>query len=289
MLGHASALLHPRPRSVLVVGCGAGVTAGTFVLHPDVERVVICEIEPLIPRVVAEHFARENYDVLHDPRVEVVYDDARHYVLTTSEKFDVITSDPIHPWVKGAATLYTTEYFELCKRRLNPGGVVTQWVPLYESDLETVRSELATFFDVFPEGTVWSNCLNNEGYDVVLLGQAEPTRIDLDGLEQRLGRGDHAAVADSLREVGFEGAADLLATYAGRGPDLRRWLEGAAINRDRNLRLQYLAGMSANANLAGAIYRQMLLSRRFPDELFVGSEWRKQSVRLRMEGPALDP
>ena len=53
LLGHVSALMHPRPRTVLVVGFGAGVTAGSFVLHPSVERIVICEIEPLIPRMVA--------------------------------------------------------------------------------------------------------------------------------------------------------------------------------------------------------------------------------------------
>ena len=129
MLGHLPALLHPKPRSVLVVGCGAGVTAGSFVLHPDVERIVICEIEPLIPQVAAAFFGEENYNVLEDPRVEVVYDDARHYVLTTHEKFDIITSDPIHPWVKGSATLYTEEYFELCKRHLNPGGLSRSGYP----------------------------------------------------------------------------------------------------------------------------------------------------------------
>src|SRR6202035_1463275 len=107
---------------------GAGVTAGCFVLYPGVEKIVICEIEPLVPQVVARHFAEENYHVVDDPRVTVVHDDARHYVLTTQEKFDVITSDPIHPWVKGAATLYTKEYFELVERHLHPGGVITQWV-----------------------------------------------------------------------------------------------------------------------------------------------------------------
>ena len=148
---------HPKPKSVLVVGFGAGVTAGSFVPYPDVERIVICEIEPLIPQKVAPYFEKENHDVLRDPRVTVVFDDARHRILTTNETFDIITSDPIHPWVKGAATLYTKEYFELVKRHLNPGGVVTQWVPLYESTPEVVKSEIATFFEVFPNGTIWGN------------------------------------------------------------------------------------------------------------------------------------
>jgi len=288
LLGHLSALVHTRPRKVLVVGCGAGVTAGTFVLHPDVERLVICEIEPLIPQVVAQHFAAENYHVLTDPRVEVVYDDARHYVLTTHEKFDIITSDPIHPWVKGAAALYTREYFELCKRRLNPGGVVTQWVPLYESSRDTVQSEIATFFDAFPGGTIWSNLYNGEGYDVVLLGQPEATTINVDEFEQRLNRADHAAAAQSLKDVGFNDALSLLATYAGRAGDLRPWLEGAEINRDRNLRLQYLAGLGLNANLGGPIYREILNYRRFPDDLFTGPPRQKVLLQLRLDWPAAE-
>src|SRR4029078_5668113 len=216
MLGHIPALVPPAPKSVLVVGCGAGVTAGSFLVHPSVERIVICEIEPLIPRVVAAYFATENYGVVNHPKVEVVYDDARHFILTTREKFDVITSDPINPWVKGAATLYTREYFQLCKSRLNAAGVITQWVPLYESNVAAVKSELATFFDVFPEGTVWSNDIEGSGYDIVLLGQVGPMTIDVDELQERLGRNDHFPVDESLYQVGFTSGFHLLATFAGK-------------------------------------------------------------------------
>ena len=289
MLGHMSALLNRKPRSVLVVGCGAGVTAGSFVLHPEVERIVICEIEPLIPQVVAQYFGRENYDVVHDRRVQVVYDDARHFILTTREKFDVITSDPIHPWVKGAATLYTREYFELCKQRLNPGGVVTQWVPLYESSLDVVKSEIATFCEAFPSGTVWSNDIGGEGYDVVLLGQVGPMQIDVDGLQQRLDRPDHSAVVQSLKDVGFGSAVDLLATYAGQGADLQPWLKGAEINRDRNLRLQYLAGMGINAGNSGSIYADMLRYRKYPEKLFTVANERGRALRRALGGPAAQP
>jgi spermidine synthase len=272
MLGHMPALLHANPRSVLVVGFGAGVTAGSFVLHPEVRRIVICEMEPMIPPVATRFFGRENNNVLNDPRVEMVYDDARHYVLTTREKFDIITSDPIHPWVKGSATLYSKEYFHLVKQHLNPGGIVTQWVPLYETDLSTVKSELATFFDVFPSGTIWGNDTAGGGYDTVLLGQAEPTKIDVDQLQEKLERPDQARVAASMREVGFGSAISLLSTYAGQGPDLRSWLAGAEINRDGNLRLQYLAGLALNKSMEGAIYNQMLTYRRYPENLFVVSD-----------------
>ena len=158
------------------------------------------------------------------------------------------------------------------KQHLNPGGIVTQWVPLYESDLSTVKSELATFFDVFPGGTVWGNDTAGGGYDTVLLGQAEPTKIDVDQLQAKLERPDQARVAASMNEVGFNSAISLLSTYAGQGPDLKSWLAGAEINRDGNLRLQYLAGLALNKSLEGAIYTQMLTYRRYPDNLFVVSD-----------------
>lgn len=271
MLGHLSALFAAQPESVLVVGFGAGVTAGTFTLHPETRRIVICELERLIPPATTQYFTRENYDVLHDPRTRVFYDDARHFVLTTKEKFDVITSDPIHPWVKGTATLYSKEYFEMCKRHLKPGGVVTQWVPLYESDPETIKSELATFFEVFPHGTIWDSDASNRGYDVVLLGQAEPGPIDMDALDRKFRRPEYARVVASLEEVGLGSALDLLSTYAGRQGELQPWLKGAQIDRDLNMRLQYLAGWGLNYNHPELIYRNLLMYRGFPSDLFTGS------------------
>jgi spermidine synthase len=282
MLGHIPALVHPAPKSVLVVGCGAGVTAGSFLVHPSVERIVVCEIEPLIPQVVAEHFAPENYDLVHSPKVTIVFDDARHYILTTRETFDVITSDPIHPWVKGAATLYTREYFELCRKRLNPGGVVTQWVPLYESNESAVKSELATFFEAFPAGTIWSNDQEGRGYDIVLLGHEKPLTIDIDKLVERMGSPGHRPVARSLSEVGFLGGLDLLATYAGTASDLAPWLADAQINRDRNLRLQYLAGMGSSRYQEILIYNEMLKYRKFPEQLFVASVASREELRRKL-------
>ncbi|MGD0869561.1 MAG: fused MFS/spermidine synthase [Bryobacteraceae bacterium] len=286
MLGHMPALFASKPKSVLVVGFGAGVTAGSFVLYPEIQRIVICEMEPLIPPTATQYFAKENYLVLHDPRVQMVYDDARHFVLTTNEKFDIITSDPIHPWVKGSATLYSKEYFELVKQHLNPGGIVTQWVPLYESDDATVKSEVATFFDVFPNGSVWGNDNNGTGYDTVLLGQVEPLKIDADAIERRLESptDTDAHIAKSLRDVGFGSVVDLLATYAGQRGDLLPWIEGAQINRDGNLRLQYMAGLALNMSMEGTIYNEILSYRRYPQNIIVASPPIEQALRAALQG-----
>jgi spermidine synthase len=272
MLGHLPALLNANPKSVLIVGFGAGVTAGTFVVHPEVQRISICEIEPVIPPQSDHYFGKENHHVLHDPRTTITYDDARHYVLTSPDKYDIITSDPIHPWVKGMASLYTTEYFDLCKRHLNPGGFVTQWVPLYETSIEAARTEIATFFEAFPNGTIWGNVnTDGTGYDLVLMGQIEPLKIDPDAIQKRLERPDYAAVRMSLRDAGYGSALDLLSTYAAQAADLQEWIRGAQINHDRNLRLQYLAGLGVNANLADQIYNEMLRPAKFPDNLMSGT------------------
>ena len=279
MMGHVPALIHPHPRSTLTVGFGAGVTAGAFVTYPEIESITICELEPKIPPISTQYFGKENYDVLHDRRTRMVYDDARHYIFTASEKFDVITTDPIHPWVKGTSTLYSREYYELVKAHLNPGGVVAQWLPIYDSDPETIKTELATFFDVFPSGTIWSNNLKGDGYDLVLIGQESASAINVDDVQRRLDEPKYAAVAGSLNDVGFHSAVEFFATYAGRALDLQPLLVNTKINNDMNLRLQYIAGLGLNSMAFQGIYRTILSYRKFPDGLFAGSTGRIDALR----------
>ena len=278
MLGILPALIQGQPRSALIVGFGAGVTSGTFVLQPSIQRIVICEMEPMIPKTTKKYFHAQHYDVLDDRRTQVIFDDARHFVLTTPEKFDIITSDPIHPFVKGSAMLYSKEYFQMVKGRLNPGGVVTQWVPLYESDMITVKSEIATFFAVFPNGVIFANERDGGGYDLVMLGQNAPLKIDVDALESRLAQAAYQPVAQSMRDVGFASATQMLGTYAGQASDLEPWLADAEINRDRNLRLQYLAGLALNGSHEGEIYNRMLQYRQYPENIFIASAQRMPAL-----------
>ena len=271
MLGHLTTLVPANPAAVLVIGCGAGVTAGAVSIDPAVERETIAEIEPLVPRVVSTYFSEQNFGVIDNPKVRVHIDDARHFLFTTDEKFDAITSDPLDPWVKGAAMLYTREFFELVKQRLNPGGVVTLFVQLYESNAEAVKSEIGTFFEAFPNGMIFANTYNGQGYDLVLLGQVEPTRINLDEIEAKLQRPEYRRVKESLAAIGMLSALDLFATYAGRAADFEPWLKDAEINRDRNLRLQYLAGRGLNLYRADAIYLEMRQFAARPEGIFYGS------------------
>jgi len=314
MLGHLSALATKDPdnvKDVLVVACGAGVTAGSFIPYPYIERITICDIEPLVPKVVTPMFGKENYHIVdgidkenphivEGKEVRVVYDDGRHYIRTLPEdaKFDVITSDPIDPWVKGCAALNTVEYYQMCRDHLKPGGVMSLWIPLYESNNETIKSVIATFFQVFPNGLLFSNDPGGEGFDAVLLGQVEPTRIDLDKLHDKLNSPGYSRVRESLTDVGFgldtgdmtwkpnmwgDPEISLLATYAGRSLDMGDWMKNSQINTDRNLRLQYLAGMSVNYYIATDILDGILKYYRFPDDVFIGSSERVQEMRLALQ------
>jgi spermidine synthase len=283
MLGHITTLVPKAPTKVLVIGCGAGVTAGAVSIDPLVKDQTIAEIEPLVPQVVSTHFAEHNFNVVANPKVKVHLDDARHYLLTTNEKFDAITSDPLDPWVKGAATLYTREFFQVVKSHLNPGGVVTLFVQLYESTDSAVKSEIATFLEAFPNGAVFANTVNGQGYDLVLFGQLEAGKINVDAVQARLDDPANAAIAQSLREIGIFSAIDLFGTYAGRTSDMKNWLSDAIINTDRNLKLQYLAGLGLNLYQSDAIYKAMIREVKYPEELFEGSDETIKALRAKVQ------
>src|SRR5688572_13183030 len=290
MLGHFTTLVPKAPTKVLVIGCGAGATAGAVSVDQNVESLTIAEIEPLVPRVVSEHFGEHNFHVVRNPKTHVVIDDARHFLLTTDEKFDAITSDPLDPWVKGAATLYTKEFFELAKSKLNPGGTVTLFVQLYESTPEAVKSEIGTFFEVFPNGVIWGNTHQGRGYDTVLMGTVDPPLFNVDEWEARLNSPQMAPVKDSLQEISIYSALDLFANYAGRASDMKAYLADAQINRDRDLRLQYLAGLGLNLYQSGPIYAEILRHKKYPEGLFSGSPETLQKLRAAIaSAPGADP
>lgn len=272
MLGHLTTLIPKNPENALVIGCGAGVTAGAVSIDPAVKKLTIAEIEPLVPNVVSKYFSDHNFSVVTNPKTHIHIDDARHYLMTTREQFDAITSDPLDPWVKGAAMLYSREFFETVKKRLKPGGVVTLFVQLYESNTEAVKSEVATFLEAFPNGMVFGNTNEGLGYDMVLLGQAEPTTINLDEIQEKLTRPEYRPIAESLAEIGMYNVIDLFANFAGNKSQLQPWLADATINRDRNLKLQYLAGLGVHLYQSDVIYAGMLRHADYPDGLFVGSD-----------------
>jgi spermidine synthase len=271
MVGHLPALLHPNPKSVLGIGFGAGVSAGTFTRYPGIEKITVCEIEPVIPPASTKYFGEQDYHVALNPKTTIHFDDARHYLMTTTEKFDIIASDPLDVFVKGTAALYSKEYFESVKQHLNPGGYFSLYVPLYETDEPTIKSELKTFFDAFPYGSVWANLREGQGYDMVFMGQLTPLKIDLDTVQKRYSLPEHETVRQSLRDIGVMNLFDLFSGYTGSAADLAPYVKDAAINTDGDLKLSYLAGWGINSNLEDVLYKQMLRYRKTPTAVFTGS------------------
>jgi spermidine synthase len=145
-----------------------------------------------------------------------------------------------------------------------------------------VKSEVATFFEAFPEGYVFGNTFNGQGYDIVLMGQKDPGPIDVDMIQAKLDRPDFGPVRQSMAELGMFSAVDLLSTFGMEAKYLKPWTADAQINRDSNLRLQYLAGFGLNMYRQAEIYSEMLQYKRYPEGLFVGSQDKLDLLRAQI-------
>ncbi|MBL8694974.1 MAG: fused MFS/spermidine synthase [Planctomycetes bacterium] len=203
VLGHLPMLLHPDPKRALVVGLGAGVTAGAVAVHPGAE-VIIAELSPEVA-AATRAFAAANHGVLDRANVEVRYEDGRRVLAERARGFfDVITSDPIHPWISGAANLYTYDYFELVRNALAPGGVAVHWLPLYEMALPETTAIGASFRAAFPNSALWITYAG----DAVLLGARDELRIDAARFAERARQGE---VANDLKSIRLDDPLRLLA------------------------------------------------------------------------------
>lgn len=252
-LGHLPMLLARTPRDVLVVGLGSGMTAGATAVHPSVERVTIVEIERSVLGV-ARAFASYNHGVLDHPTVRVVVNDGRNFLLTTDRTFDVITADPIHPWFRGAGSLYSTEYFRLAAARLRPGGVIAQWLPIYELTPRDLASIVRTFREHFPHTLLFLT-----HYDAELVGSLEPFAIDEAELERRIAA---PRVAGDLRKVMMGSATDLLSYFVMGTAGMARFAQAGILNTDDNLYLEFSAPFSiANPALMAANVRAIAAHR----------------------------
>jgi spermidine synthase len=220
---HLPLLLHPTPREALFLGLGTGITMSGAAAHG-----VRADGVELLPEVVAllPQFAPENAPVGARPDWRVFTADARRFVRAATNRYDVIVADLFHPAVDGAAFLYTREHFAALRARLAPGGLVCQWLPLHQLDLDGVRLVARTFLDVFPEATLWLLRFNADVPVLGLIAAVEgPLRPDAKTLAARLaaeplvGALRPQALPDPVRLLGSRAAdADALRAWAGAGP-----------------------------------------------------------------------
>jgi spermidine synthase len=181
MAGMIAALLHPQPRTAMIVGLGTGTTAGWLAAVPSMQRVNVVELEPAVVRMARE-YASVNHDALENPKVHVQSGDAREALLVSRARYDIIFSEPSNPYRAGVASLYTREFYEAAGARLERGGIFAQWVQTYSIDAQTARTIYATLTAVFPYVQTWTT---NPG-DVVLLASRQPIVMDAGALRRAL-------------------------------------------------------------------------------------------------------
>jgi len=208
-----------------VIGLGSGVTLGAAARHP-VKQLDCVEISSAGVRA-AGHFTSVNEGILQDPRVKLVVGDGRNAVQFAKEPYDVIISQPSNLWISGMSTLFTREFFTMATQRLTPGGVFCQWIQAYRMPLDDFRSLLRTFFEVFPEGSLWEIF---PGQDYLLLGSMSPLRVPYDQLEARM--------PPSLKSH-FDDAADLLGHFIATAADVRRASASASLLTDDLSTIEY--------------------------------------------------
>jgi spermidine synthase len=222
-MAHLPLLLHPRPESVLLICFGVGVTADAIRTHSDVARVDVVDLNPDV-FLLNRWFAAENGDVLSDPRFRLICDDGRQYLRLTRETYDFVTMEPPPPLQPGISRLYSREFYEAIRRRLAPGGLVSQWLPESQMGPDGVDLIMATFLRSFRHAFLFSGF----GRDLILVGSDAP--FDFGDAAARLSR--HPVLRAALARLGFEDAPHLFATILGTEGSLRRSWGGGPVIRD---------------------------------------------------------
>ena len=242
LVAHLPLLLHPAPRDVAIVGLGSGVTVGAALSHP-VERVEVVEISPEVVEA-SRFFAAENHRALADPRTHLIVGDGRSHLLLSNRQYDVIISEPSNPWIAGVAALFTREFFEGVRARLKPGGLICQWAHTYTISASDLRSIIATFTSVFPNGTAW---MVNDN-DVLLVAGLDPVVPQLENIERHWSRGEAAA---NLAEVGATRPFHLLSLFAAGPEALAGYAANADLLDDDRMRLEFSAPRDLHSTSAG--------------------------------------
>jgi spermidine synthase len=224
---HIPLLLHPHPRSALFLGPGTGITLGAAGVYPGLKTEGV-ELVPEV-REMMQYFEPENEGVRTNPAIRLHTADARRFVRTTTNRYDVIVADLFHPAQDGAGFLYTREHFQAIRERLNPGGMFCQWLPLHQLDEAVLRSIMRTFLATFSETRGFLLHFNVDIPALALIGTPAPIQLQADWFEQRLADVELRA---RLRGVGLERPLNLLGCFAASPGALSRFAGDAPLSTD---------------------------------------------------------
>ncbi len=225
LLSHLPLFFHPEPKKVACVGLGAGITAGVFLLYDDVKEIHIIEICKEMKKAT-RLFSSQNYNILNNNRVKIFIEDGFPYFSYTQEKYDIITSDPFEPLLKGTGRLYSVEYFKNLKKHLNECGIVTQWLPLYLLSKRELNIIIKTFSSVFSYTSLWFT-----GSDFILLGSEKPLSLNYKRIE-KINKNQN--ILNDLKEIGYLSPYHLALSYIGRVEKIK-----GEVNTIYNLLLEF--------------------------------------------------
>lgn len=230
LAGHLPMLMAKRPRDVLVVGWGTGMTAGAVSLYDSVKHIDAVELSGAVIEANQE-FADVNYAVRNDPRLNLIQQDGRNHLLLTDKAYDVIISEPSNPWVAGMANLFTKEYYESCRDHLGDDGVFLAWMHSYSVDVKQFRSILRTVAVVMPHVTLW-------GYrgDFMMVCSKRPQRTPMSTWLERF---NVPRIRNDLKRIGYDHPAHVLGMYIGDRDLILEWTAGAPLHVDDHPRAQY--------------------------------------------------
>lgn len=219
---HIAHLLHPAPRLSLQIGFGVGNTLAAAALHPEVERLDCVELSPHV-RQTAPYFWT-NREVLEHPKVRLIIDDGRNFLLRTTETYDVITLEPPEIFTAEVVNLYTTEFYRLADAALSDEGLLSQWIPAYAMGELEARMLVRSMAEVFPELSIWhQTTARTKLVSIVLVGSKQRVRLDPATLERRM---SDPALEEDLRRVGMGTPDELLFHFVAGTHRVRRWVRG---------------------------------------------------------------
>ncbi len=224
---HLPLLLQTEPKKVCVICYGVGNTVRAASLHPSVERIDVVDISAEILSL-SHYFEAFNHGVINHPKVRSHVNDGRHHLLLTEERYDLITSEPPPIALARVVSLYTREYYELVRTRLNPGGFCSQWLPIHQLDPLTIRKTIKAFADVFPHTILVSGWRD----DLILVGSPSPFKFDaaylLEAMETRDG------VLEEMEGIGLGSLPEFLGIFVMGERGIKRLVAGLdAVTDDR--------------------------------------------------------
>ena len=230
--GYLPMLFHANPKSALVIGQGSGITLGAVEQFP-VDKINLVEISPAVIEG-SRFFDPFNHNALNDERLSILLEDGRNHIALSKKSYDVIVSEPSNPWISGVGALFTVDFFDLLKKRLNPGGLACIWVHTNMSP-DSFKSIIRSFTEQFPFVTMWESIA---GDDYLLIGSEQEYRLSFEKTQKYL---KNEITGKDFAHIGIRNVPDLMSLMIMSRPNLVEFSKNTILHTDDNSFLEFNA------------------------------------------------